>query len=326
MPVAMNGIGAPPPFLDYATLSAAGDIGELARGMHAAYRGGLQGVSVPLRSSIQRDQPFLAFDTMPAYSEPHRLFMAKLGAVIPQDDPTQKSVHALVVAFSASSGRPIAIQDGDAVTHLKCAAVAALVTDLCAVPDASVLGLIGSGVQAAVQLRAAAAIRSLERVKVYSRNADRVAAFVREHQPHFPGIHLQACASAADAVLDADIVSTATTATLPLLDAAALQRPGLHINCFGNHTPLSREIPVAVLEHSFVIVEDLATALEEAGEVHRNACTLERLVTLDPASLRQQRTIFSSTGHAYLDLLTVDHLIRRLGLATNESSTKANQS
>ncbi|UTY56164.1 ornithine cyclodeaminase family protein [Massilia sp. erpn] len=301
--------------LDYATLAAAGDIAGLAHTMRAAYAAGLDGVTVPLRSSIQREEPFFAFDTMPAHSERHGLFVAKLGAVIPQSDPALKSVHALVAAFCARSGRPLAILDGDAVTHLKCAAVAAFVTDMCAQPDASVLGLIGSGTQALVQLRAVAAVRPLRRVKVYSRNPHRVAAFVRKHQPQFPQIELQACASAQEAAHDADIVSTATTASLPLLGSADLRRPGLHINCFGNHTPQSREIPAEVLARgSIVIVEDMQTALEEAGPLHHGAYTLERLAAQDPAGLQPQRTVFSSTGHAFLDLLAVAHLIEKLGL------------
>lgn len=307
--------------LNYEVLKAAGDIAELAHSMRKAYIAGLDGVIVPLRCSIQRDAPFFAFDTMPAYSRTHQLFVTKIGSVIPQRDPTKKSVHALVAAFSANSGCPIAIFDGDAITNLKCAAVSAFVTDLCAKPDASVLGLIGSGVQALVQLRATAAVRPLEKVNIFSRNGDRVAAFVRENQPSFPGIRLNACNSAAEAAQGADIISTATTATVPLLTDSELRRSGLHINCFGNHTPQSREIPLEVLsQNSIVIVEDTKTAIEEAGEVHRSAFSLDRLVMLDAAQLQQQRTVFSSTGHAFLDLLTVDHLIGKFGRKTEENS------
>lgn len=313
---ALNRLTADLVCLDYAALNAVGDVAELAHSMRTAYAAGLEGVTVPLRSSIQRDEPFFAFDTMPAYSETHKLFVAKLGTVTPQHNPELKSVHALVAAFSASSGRLIGIFDGDAITHLKCAAVAAFVTDLCTPRNASVLGLIGSGVQASLQLRAAATVRPIERVNIYSRNAERVAGFVREYQPRFPEIHLHACSSAEEAAQDADIISTATTATVPLLAASVLKRArSLHINCFGNHTPASREIPVEVLAHdSIVIVEDMQTALKEAGEVHRSAYSLERLGTLDPAQLQLQRTVFSSTGHAFLDLLAVDHLIRKLDL------------
>ncbi len=317
-----HGPPAIPDWLDYETLSAAADIAELAHSMRAAYVAGMKGVIVPLRSSIQREEPFSAFDTMPAYSKVHQLFVAKLGTVIPQSDPSRKSVHALVVAFSASSGRPIAILDGAAVTNLKCAAVAAFVTDLCARTDASVLGLIGTGVQALVQLRAAATVRPLKLVNLYSRNPRRVSAFVRENQPRFPEIRLHSCHSAEEAAQDADIISTATTATVPLLPGSALQRPGLHINCFGNHTPISREIPAEVLaQDSVVIVEDMQTALQEAGEVHRGAYPLDRAALLDPTELQQQRTVFSSTGHAFLDLLTVDYLIGKLGLRNRSTHT-----
>lgn len=304
-----------PLYLGYDELSAAGDVVELATRMSSAYAAGLNGVIVPLRSSIQRKQPFFAFDTMPAYSEAHRLFVAKIGAVIPQQNPEQKSVHAVVVAFSATSGRPIAFFDGDAATHLKCAAVTALVTDLCAADDAQVMGLIGSGAQARAQLRAVAAVRPLKQVNVYSRNESRVALFISENQPRFPGITLTACCSAEESVRDADIVSTATTSVDPVVTAQSLERSGLHINCLGNHTPQSREIPIEILEsRSVLIVEDLRTAIEEAGEVHRMAVTLDQIGDLGLERLKRERTVFSSTGHAFLDLLTVDHLMESFGL------------
>jgi ornithine cyclodeaminase len=88
--------------------------------------------------------------------------------------------------------------------------------------------------------------------------------------------------------------------------------PGVHINCMGGHTVESREVPLELLRASTLIVEDLPTAIAEAGEVHANAITLGQLVQGDSGPLRAVRTIFSSTGHAFLDVITTAHLLREL--------------
>lgn len=315
LPAAVAVPGCAPFFAGVELIESVADPAALAVRMQRAYSAGLDGVETPLRTSIQRAVPFRAFDTMPAYSEAERLFVTKIGAVIPRQHPGQKSVHALVVAFSGDSGQPLGIFDGEAVSSLKCAAVAAMVTALCTADQADTMGLIGSGVQALSQLRAVAAVRALRHVKVYARNEQRLAGFVRHCQGLFPSLSITACGSAQDAVAGVDIVSTATTATVPLVESGWLRRPGLHINCFGNHTAESREIPHSVLASgSIVIVEDMETALEEAGRVHAAAVPLHRLHELEPAALKRERTVFSSTGHAYLDLLAVDYLLERLNI------------
>ena len=80
----------------------------------------------------------------------------------------------------------------------------------------------------------------------------------------------------------------------------------------GNHTPPSRELPIRILQQSLLIVEDIPTAILEAGEIHRDAITIEKLVKQTPSKLQQQRTVFASTGHAFLDLITVGYVLAAL--------------
>lgn len=307
-----------PPYISGEAIDRCADTVALARRLRAAYIEGVRGVEVPQRTSILRADPFAAFDTMPACAEQYGLFIAKIGTVVPRSEPGRQSVHAVVVAFSTRTGELLAILDGTAITNLKCAAVTALVTDLCAPPEGRVLAVIGSGVQARTQLRGVGAVRRLEQIRVYSRDRGRVLDFIRTSAHLCGGAEFVACPSAGEAVLGADIVSTATTSTEPVVPAEALERKSLHINCMGNHTPESRELPRKVLQRgSLLVVEDLATAVQEAGEVHRDALTLERLVRCDPSALQRQRTVFASTGHAFLDLVTVAYLLATPGVQEN---------
>lgn len=297
------------------------DLATLVAQMRSAYADG-HGAEVPPRSLILREKPFAAFVAMPAYSEQHELFITKIGAVIPQTDSHRRSVHALVAVFSARVGRPLAILDGIEITNLKCAAVAALVTDLCASEQAKVLAIIGSGVQAREQLRGVGTVRQLSQIRVYSRNPSNVMDFIRRNEALARDAELVACASAEEAVEGADIVSTTTTSTEPLLSSTSLRRDGLHINCMGAHTPRSRELPLDLLQQSMLIVENVEMAVAEAGDVNRRATPIAELVHLDVRELRKARTVFCSTGHAFLDLLASVHVLERSGLRDDLEHTR----
>jgi ornithine cyclodeaminase/alanine dehydrogenase-like protein (mu-crystallin family) len=292
------------------------NIGTLARVMRSNYASGVDQAIIPERISILRENPFSAFETMPAYSEKLGLFMSKIGCVVPQKSPDARSVHAVVIAFCTQSGRPIALFDGNALTELKCAAISAMVTDLCAAVDAKVHAVIGSGIQAAVQVSAVTAVRPIEEIRVFSRNASRLNDFVRSIRQRNPAVRVMSCGSAEQAVDDADIISTATTSITPVIPIDGLTKRPLHVNCVGNHTTESRELPVDVLlNDSFVVVEDMPTALREAGPSHRYGVTIEQVVRRAAIPRPSQRTIFASTGHAYLDLITVAYLLDTLKIS-----------
>lgn len=295
------------------------NIRSLVHQLKLEYSNGFNDVNIPQRTSILRENPFAVFNAMPAFSDRHKLFVTKIGAVVPQSDPTLPSVHAIVVAFSSRTGKPLAIFDGDAITQLKCAAVTALVTDLCASPEAKVLALIGSGVQAREQIRGVKTIRQLEQIRIYSRNRERMLNFIRENTQLCGSTEVVACTSASEAVATADIISTTTTSADPVISAEALNNKFIHINYMGNHNTQSRELPLSVLQQSLLIVEDRATAVLEAGEVHRSAMTIEQLIKHDISNLQQQRTVFASTGHAFLDLVTVGYLLAALDINTKSN-------
>ena len=285
------------------------NVKSLAHRMKLEYANDFSSINTPQRVSIFRENPYGVFNAMSAFSDRCNLFITKMGTVIPQNDP---SVHAVVLAFSSQTGKPLAILDGDAITHLKCAAITALVTDLCALPEAKVLALIGSGIQAREQIRGVGAVRQLEQIRIFSRDGNRVRSFIEDISQLCDSAEFVSCASANEAIANAEVISTATTSFEPVISAEALDGKFVHINCMGNHTPHSRELPIRILQQSLLIVEDIPTAILEAGEIHRDAITIEKLVKQTPSKLQQQRTVFASTGHAFLDLITVGYVLAAL--------------
>lgn len=287
---------------------------SLAAAMREALRGGSVGrMLVPPRETVQ-DAAGRKFISMPAVSADQDLYINKV-ATIAAMPGTGTTVTSVVPVFSVSTGRFLGTLDGATVTNLKCAAVTALVTSRCATSDSRVLGILGSGVQARQQFLGVSAVRDLAEVRIWSRDRRHAEAFARDITPRLDSPaspDVVVCGTAEEASRGVDILSTATTSTVPLPISADL--PGhVHINCMGGHTTESRELSAELLGASVVIVEDLATAIAEAGESHAAAMELDALIAPGTVGLAQQRTVFASTGCAYLDLITCAHLIGREG-------------
>lgn len=292
---------------------------EMVRLLAAAMRAGLDGgavgrMIVPPRETAEgpAGNKFLS---MPAISPDYDLYINKVATIVAAGARNRgATVTSTVPMFAAASGRYLGALDGTVVTNLKCAAVTALVTDYCAAPDSAVLGVIGSGVQARQQFLGVSAVRPVRQVRVFSPNpahaaacaADLTALAARDGT----ALSAVACASAEQASADVDILITATTSTEPLPISTRLPAH-VHINCVGAHTATSRELSAELLTTSVLIVEDRRTAIAEAGPLHAAALELDQLSRYERegAGLPGQRTIFASTGCAYLDLITCAHLM-----------------
>ena len=300
---------ASPPFLSAEAIGARADLATVMAEMkHALLAGQRRAADVPLRTIIVRKDPLRAFGVMPALSEPHRLYVTKVASLVASGGGAP-SVNALIVACASESGEIVALLDGAAITDLKCAAITALVTDHCASLDATAVAVIGAGVQARAQIRALRAVRSIAELRLYSRSPQRARAFLAELERELPGIRLVAARSADEAVQGAGIISTATTSATPVFSTGDIA-DNVHINCMGAHTPDTREVPRAVLDAAELIVEDRPTAVAEAGALHQRAVEIDDLLAEPPSAWRRARTVFSSTGHAFLDLVTTACVLR----------------
>lgn len=281
------------------------DVAAVAALMRESLRSGaVRRMNVPLRQVVDGGDG-ARFLSMPAVSADHGLCVNKTATITDGPGPTVTSV---VPVFSTTTGELLGVLDGAAVTNLKCAAVTALVTDRCAARDAAVLGIVGSGVQAWQQYLGVTAVRPITEVRVHSRTPEHAEILCERIRRADPGVRALVRASAAEATAGADIISTATASVRPLPIAADLPEH-VHINCMGAHTTESRELSRPLLAAATLVVEDIEIAVAEAGEIHRTAIDLEALETGSHPGLDGRPTVFSSTGHASLDLITCAHLV-----------------
>jgi len=133
----------------------------------------------------------------------------------------------LVVVYDAATGQLRGIVQGTRVGAMRTGALGGVAIKYAAREDASAVAVIGAGTQARTQLEAAAVVRSLKDVRVYSRTPGSREAFAQEMGEQL-GLDIRPVASTEEAIRGADIVITATSSSSPTWDAALIE-PGMHV-------------------------------------------------------------------------------------------------
>jgi ornithine cyclodeaminase/alanine dehydrogenase-like protein (mu-crystallin family) len=223
---------------------------------------------VPLRGRVDVARHQGTTLVMPAFLQDTDDLAVKVVSIFPQNAARgEPVVYAIVLVLDAASGRPLAMMEGGTLTAIRTGAGAGAATDLLARPDAAVVAIIGSGVQARTQLEAVCTVRRIAEVRVYSPNPAHAAAFAEEMRGAEPVPALvRAVADADTAVRDADIVCAATTATEPVFNGSSL-KPGVHINGVGSYAPNMQEIDAETVRRALVAVDSREAAGAEAGDL-----------------------------------------------------------
>jgi ornithine cyclodeaminase/alanine dehydrogenase-like protein (mu-crystallin family) len=255
---------------------------------------------------------------MPAWRE-GGLFAVKTVTIAPGNGARGlPGVHALVTAFDATTGVPLAVLDGSELTARRTAAASALAASFLARDDAHTLLLVGAGRVAALMPEALRTVRpGLRHVRVWNHRpdgAERLAAALRAQ-----GFEAESVPEAAleTAVRSACIVSCATLAQQALVQGAWLA-DGAHLDLIGSFTPAMREADAACLRRARVFIdtdEALAKAgclLQAVAEGAFDATAVQgRLADLCQGRVtgrggRGEITLFKSVGNALEDLAATE--------------------
>lgn len=247
---------------------------------------------------------------MPAVQ--HAFAGVKLLSVIPDNAkvglPTIQGVFTL---FDFRTGQPLATMDADELTGRRTAAVSALAARQLSRRDARRLLLVGSGHLIPHLAQAHAAVRSYDRVTLWARDIEK-AARLSKHLAAVLGRPVEAVVELREAVMSADVISTATRATSPIIQGDWVQT-GTHLDLVGGYRPDMREVDAATVSRARLFVDTKAGALSEAGDllvpVQSGAITAEAIVgdiaDLAKGAIRsndREITLFKSVGTAAADL------------------------
>jgi alanine dehydrogenase len=184
-----------------------------------------------------------------------------------QENPKRNlpAILATIMLFSVDTGKIIAVMDGSYVTAIRTACASAMATKALANAETPVLGILGAGVQARAHIAALTRVRKIGRIKIYSPSGASAARIKQDIEP-IVKIAIDVAGSAEEAVLNADLLVTGSTAKEPVVKSEWL-KAGVHINAVGSHRPDSREIDGATVARAKVVVDSREAIMAECGDI-----------------------------------------------------------
>ena len=253
-------------------------------------------VTQPVRSVIKVDPPGGFLGLMPALTRNG----LGLKAVTFYPSNTERGIPthmATIFLVDPQTGSPLAIMDGRLITEMRTAAVSAAATKLLASPDAKILAILGSGVQARSHMEALRLVRRFDEIRVWSPTQERAKQFAQE----IGGTAV----SAEEAVRGADVVVTVTSSKTPVLKGSWL-KPGCHVNAVGACRPDWREMDDDAMKN-VVLVDSREGALKEAGDLILSSAKiyaeLGEVLDAKVSGRANETTIFKSLGMAVEDIV-----------------------
>jgi ornithine cyclodeaminase/alanine dehydrogenase-like protein (mu-crystallin family) len=254
------------------------------------------------------------FGIMPGAMGSHAPFGAKLISVFQENSRKGLQSHqGLVVLFDQETGAPICVVHAGEITAIRTAAASAVATDALARKDAGRLALLGYGEQAATHARAIGKVRDLESIVVWGRSPERAQAFAERMQSQLD-VTVAAAGAVREAVAEADIICTVTSATQPILQGEWV-RPGTHLNLVGSGYAGAAEVDNDLVVRSRFIADSREGVLHQGAEFLRakeaGLISDEHIVAeigqvlageIEGRRSAEEITVYKSLGHIAQDL------------------------
>ena len=229
---------------------------------------------------------------------------AKLVSVFPKNhDQGGPSHQALIALFDERDGTPLALMDGTYVTAIRTGGAAAVAARALARQDATVLAILGAGVQGRSHLETFTRVRNFGEIRVASRDAAKAASLAARHPKARVAESFEA------AVRGADVVACCTDAREPVIRREWL-KAGAHVSSVGGSFGPELDAGTLADGHVFVEWRGAATNPPPAGAWELQGFDIDRVTEVGEAlsGVRPGRrsaselTVYKSTGHAVEDV------------------------
>lgn len=183
-------------------------------------------------------------------------------------DNPQKGLNAstgLMLICSAETGEPIALLDDEGhLTDVRTAIAGAVAGKYLAASRTEIIGVVGAGVQAELQLLSISAVTGCQRALVWNRHHDKADALAEKFADS--KIELQSVADLEELVSRTRHIVTTTPATTPLIQSEWVQ-PGTHITAVGADCPGKQELATDLVSRADVLVVDSVSQCINQGEI-----------------------------------------------------------
>ncbi|XP_060950375.1 ketimine reductase mu-crystallin [Limanda limanda] len=257
----------------------------------------------PVRTTValQKHRGFLGL--MPAYMENLGVLSTKLVCFYNREAGSNlPATNATMLLLDPEYGNVKAVIDGEVITSMRTAAVSAISAKLLMRPEAEVLAILGTGIQALSHYNVFTEMFSFKEVRVWSRSKERAKRF--RDSVRGP---VTLCVSAEEAVRGADAIVTVTRSTEPVLFGQWV-KPGAHVAAVGACRPDWRELDDVLMKEAVVYADSREGAMAESGDVILSGAEvfaeLGDVINGTKSAHREKTTVFKSLGMGVEDAVS----------------------
>ena len=247
---------------------------------------------------------------MPAYIPSMDALGIKIVSVFPDNVLLEKkAVVGEMILLDSKTGEVISIIDGGFLTEVRTGAIGAIGIKYLSNSNAQIMALIGSGGQAEQQIKAALAVRSLTKIKIFDIDPLKSKLLIDKLSKIYKNIIFEISETSDLCIENSDIITTVTTSKNPVFDYKKVSK-GTHINGIGSYTKEMNEVPKELLPiYNKIAVDTQASALE-SGDLSDSINYTEISSIIKDGFKRDQNdlTFFKSTGNAIFDVAVAKYI------------------
>jgi ornithine cyclodeaminase len=240
------------------------------------------------------------------------------------------SGDGLMLVFRQETGEPVALlADRAHLTDVRTAVAGAVAARQLAPPVVARIGVLGTGVQARLQIRHLEDEVECRRLLVWGRSPGSLEKYRAEMVA--AGYEVATTLDSSEVAPECELIITATPSRTPLVTGSEV-KAGTHITAVGSDTVGKQELDVSVLGKADRVVADSLSQCRERGEIaaglaagvinEEDIVELGAVLAGDAAgrSAPEEITVADLTGLAVQDVQAATEVLRALGAPDEENS------
>ena len=232
------------------------------------------------------------------------------------------SSHGVMVMFDKNTGYlKCVLHDEGYLTNVRTAVAGSICAKYLAPSNINTIGIIGTGIQARMQLEYLKIVTDCREVLVLGRNKEKISKYIEDMKSH--GFKINVASNSRELCKNSNLIITTTNANESLIQKDDIKE-GTHITAMGSDTPEKRELDPEILNIADAVVVDSIPQCLERGEtknaLDRNLIKKEELIEIGSIidsgkKLRKNNneiTVADLTGVAVQDIMITNAVYEQL--------------
>tara|TARA_B100000902_G_scaffold400056_1_gene475305 strand:- start:17480 stop:18433 length:954 start_codon:yes stop_codon:yes gene_type:complete len=232
------------------------------------------------------------------------------------------SSHGVMVMFDSNTGYlKCVLHDEGHLTNVRTAIAGAICAKYIAPTQINGIGIVGTGIQARMQLKYLKLVTNCREVFVLGRSKEKISKYI--HDMNSLGFNVNSVSNSRELCKKSNLIVTTTNANESLINKEDVQI-GTHITAIGSDTPDKRELDPEILNISDAVVVDSISQSLERGETknaldkklikEKNLIELGEIIYSNKKIRRnnEEITVADLTGVAVQDIMITNAVYEQL--------------